>query len=530
MIDLRNKLRRIQEELDEKNEIILELTQLLEASKESSDKLRQENLSLVQEARSAKYLRDEIDILNERVIKVDRLETEIQRYREKLNDLDFMKTRLQEIREDNRLLSESKDITEEQLETARKKNERIPDLEAQILSLRAINDQLQSQVDSDKDKLSGLVDEINQLRVEKKAAIQELSQVQLELTHLRNQSNSNRNQLGSSLMQEINTDASKKLLKLELENQKLVAILESAKGIQTFTPNHTSTPCKSRSSSTSSKDEGPSLEDTLRTTVDKMKDLDVEANQLRNENVKLLQSNKSLQESNKTLEESNKSLEEEVMQLKRSLRESRTKDIQQLISEVNINYTPKKVVAVTNPTPKVNPVTPHHHYSAHSTVQHFHVQKVVTEMEIIKHQQQPHIQHQHQLSLTERKQPPQPQLHHNLSLDESSMRKIGFTPSTPTSTTSSTVVQVSNGHVNGLNGQINGHTQQHQYFFRSPSSTLNASLRTSSSTPRSPATTFHASFRVKPPRRHLPLMETTTRAPSPTPSTVGTDWYEYGCV
>ena len=49
--------------------------------------------------------------------------------------------------------------------------------------------------------------------------------------------------------------------------------------------------------------------------------------------------------------------------------------------------------------------------------------------------------------------------------------------------------------------------------------------------------TVHGSLRVKPPRRYPPLMEhrsqsptSNNRAVSPAPSTVGTVWYEYGCV
>lgn len=56
----------------------------------------------MQEARSAKLYRDELDAIRERAERVDKLESEVQRYREKLSDIDFYKSRVEELREDNR--------------------------------------------------------------------------------------------------------------------------------------------------------------------------------------------------------------------------------------------------------------------------------------------------------------------------------------------------------------------------------------------------------------------------------------------
>ena len=58
----------------------------------------------MQEARSAKLYRDELDAIRERAERVDKLESEVQRYREKLSDIDFYKSRVEELREDNRFV------------------------------------------------------------------------------------------------------------------------------------------------------------------------------------------------------------------------------------------------------------------------------------------------------------------------------------------------------------------------------------------------------------------------------------------
>ena len=63
-----------------------------------------QNIDLAQDARAARALRDEADILRERAAKVDHLETEIGRYRDKMIDIDFYKSRVEELREDNRFV------------------------------------------------------------------------------------------------------------------------------------------------------------------------------------------------------------------------------------------------------------------------------------------------------------------------------------------------------------------------------------------------------------------------------------------
>ena len=187
MTEVKSKLRRLHQEIEDKNEIIAELKEFLDQSKESCAKLRQENLELVQEARSAKALRDEIDILNERVRKLDRLESEVERYKERLKDMDFFRSRVEELREDNRLLTESKSLVEKQLEATRKKCEKLTDFESQVLQMKALCNELQEARDSDADKSKQLISEISTLRIEKKSALDELLQVQTELTHLRSQ-------------------------------------------------------------------------------------------------------------------------------------------------------------------------------------------------------------------------------------------------------------------------------------------------------------------------------------------------------
>ncbi|XP_054717711.1 girdin-like [Uloborus diversus] len=224
LADVKARLRKLQQEVEEKNEGITELKEELEKAKESQCKLRQENLELVQDARTAKTYRDEIDILKERVRKVDRLESEIQRYKDKMNELDFYKSRVEELREDNRILVETKSMLEEQLEASRKRAEQVIELEAEILKYCSQINELNIEREADREKIQGLLEENAQLHIERKASMEELVQLQSELSHAFTHSSPLENH---SLLEQLNTDAQTRVLQLELENQRLRMLVES---------------------------------------------------------------------------------------------------------------------------------------------------------------------------------------------------------------------------------------------------------------------------------------------------------------
>ncbi|CAL1290097.1 unnamed protein product [Larinioides sclopetarius] len=223
LADVKARLRKLQQEVEEKNEGITELKEELEKSKESQCKLRQENLELIQDARTAKTYRDEIDILKERVHKVDRLESEIQRYKDKMNELDFYKSRVEELREDNRILVETKSMLEEQLEASRKRAEQVVDLEAEILKYCSQINELNIERDSDKEKIQQLLEENAQLHIERKASMEELVQLQSELSQAFTPSPLENH----SLMEQLNTETQTRVLQLELENKRLHMLVES---------------------------------------------------------------------------------------------------------------------------------------------------------------------------------------------------------------------------------------------------------------------------------------------------------------
>lgn len=57
-------------------------------------KLREENKALSGDARSARSYRDELDIVKEKALKVDKLERQLQGYKDRMHELDFYKARV----------------------------------------------------------------------------------------------------------------------------------------------------------------------------------------------------------------------------------------------------------------------------------------------------------------------------------------------------------------------------------------------------------------------------------------------------
>ncbi|XP_077521833.1 uncharacterized protein LOC144132953 [Amblyomma americanum] len=230
LADAKAKLRRCQQELEEKLEVLSEQKEELGQLKEAIGRLRQENLELVQDARTAKAYRDEIDILKEKVLKLDRLETEIQRYKDKMSELDFFRSRVEELREDKRILGETKAMLEEQLEGSRRRVEHAVQLEAQLLKTRALLSECTLERDLDRSQVQKLLEQNAQLRLDHQAALDENVQLQGELQRLRSsstQASSPRTE--NSLLEQLNTDAETRALHFELENRRLQVLLDEMK-------------------------------------------------------------------------------------------------------------------------------------------------------------------------------------------------------------------------------------------------------------------------------------------------------------
>lgn len=223
LADLKSKMRKIRQELEEKSEGLMESKEELEHTRIQYEKLKLESQEWYSEARQAATYRDEVDVLREKADRVERLEIEIQRFREKLSDVEFYKTRVEELREDNRMLLETKEMLEEQLVHSRKRGDQVMSLESEILKYKQKLNDLVLERDVDKTKMQELVDENTQLQLTTKNLISGSE------NHAKSDTDDEIPSGDNSLSEQLTNNAQTRALKLELENRRLLAALETLK-------------------------------------------------------------------------------------------------------------------------------------------------------------------------------------------------------------------------------------------------------------------------------------------------------------
>ncbi|KAG8123057.1 hypothetical protein E2320_018451, partial [Naja naja] len=176
LADAKAKIRRLRQELEEKTEQLLDCKQEFEQNETELKRLQQENMSLLSDARSARVYRDELDVLREKAIRVDKLESELSRYKERLHDIEFYKARIEER-------------------------------------------------DMDRKKIEELMEENMSLEMAQKQSMDESLHLGWELEQI-NRSSEICEVPQKSLGHEVNELTSSRLLKLEMENQTLLKTVE----------------------------------------------------------------------------------------------------------------------------------------------------------------------------------------------------------------------------------------------------------------------------------------------------------------
>ncbi|XP_063295826.1 protein Daple isoform X2 [Pelobates fuscus] len=224
LADSKAKLRRIRQELEEKSELLLDTKHEVDRLILELQKLKQDNIQLAAEARTARTYRDEIDSLKEKAGKVDRLEADLSRCKERLHDVEFYKARMDELREDNLILIETKSMLEEQLATARIRTDKLHDLEKENLQLKSKIHDLELDRYTDKNRIEELIEENMVLEIAQKQSMNESVQLGWELEQLSR--STDLSDARKSFVFELNESATSRILKLEKENQSLQNIIQ----------------------------------------------------------------------------------------------------------------------------------------------------------------------------------------------------------------------------------------------------------------------------------------------------------------
>ncbi|XP_066883992.1 protein Daple isoform X2 [Kogia breviceps] len=225
LADAKARLRRVRQELEEKTEQLVDTRHEVDQLVLELQKVKQENIQLAADARSARAYRDELDSLREKANRVERLEMELVRCREKLHDVDFYKARMEELREDNIILIETKAMLEEQLTAARARGDKVHELEKENLQLKSKLHDLELDRDTDKKRIEELLEENMVLEIAQKQSMNESAHLGRELEQLsKNADLSDASR--KSFVFELNECSSSRILKLEKENQSLQSTIQ----------------------------------------------------------------------------------------------------------------------------------------------------------------------------------------------------------------------------------------------------------------------------------------------------------------
>ncbi|MGH0161181.1 UNVERIFIED_CONTAM: hypothetical protein FKN15_054625 [Acipenser sinensis] len=210
---------------EEKSEQLLDCRQELEHMETELQRIQQESILLLADARSARAYRDELDALREKAIRVDKLESEVSRYKERLHDIEFYKARVEELKEDNQVLLETKTMLEDQLEGSRSRSDKLHELEKENLQIKAKMHDLEMDRDIDRKRLKDLLEENLALEMAQKQSMDESLHLGWELEQL-SKTTEHSEVPQKSLGHEVNELTSSRLLKLEMENQSLLKTVE----------------------------------------------------------------------------------------------------------------------------------------------------------------------------------------------------------------------------------------------------------------------------------------------------------------
>ncbi|TSK28113.1 Girdin [Bagarius yarrelli] len=136
LVDSKAKLRRLKQELEDKEDQLIDYKQEIQTIEEELKKLQCENRALQGEVRVSRNLRDEVDCLRERANRAEQLQMELKTCMHRLRSMELYRTQLKEQQQYCASLQENKALLEEQLDDARLRCSALRELEKDNLLLR----------------------------------------------------------------------------------------------------------------------------------------------------------------------------------------------------------------------------------------------------------------------------------------------------------------------------------------------------------------------------------------------------------
>ncbi|XP_066505286.1 coiled-coil domain containing 88A [Hoplias malabaricus] len=168
LADSKAKLRRLKQELEDKEDQILDYKQEIQTMEEELKRLQCENRALQGEVRVSRGLRDELDCLRERAARAEHLQTELKTCTHRLRNMELYRTQLKEQQQYCASLQENRALLEEQLADARARCSALRELEKENLLLRQKLMDMEGERDVERQRVDELLEMNMSLQVELK--------------------------------------------------------------------------------------------------------------------------------------------------------------------------------------------------------------------------------------------------------------------------------------------------------------------------------------------------------------------------
>ncbi|GAA6064877.1 coiled-coil domain containing 88A isoform X1 [Tachysurus ichikawai] len=136
LADSKAKQRRLKQELEDKEDQLIDYKREIQTMEEELKKLQCENRALQGEVRVSRNLRDEVDCIRERANKAEQLQMELKTCTHRLRSMELYRTQLKEQQEYCASLQENRALLEEQLDDTRARCSALRELEKDNLLLR----------------------------------------------------------------------------------------------------------------------------------------------------------------------------------------------------------------------------------------------------------------------------------------------------------------------------------------------------------------------------------------------------------
>ncbi|CAJ0572667.1 unnamed protein product, partial [Mesorhabditis spiculigera] len=223
LASIKAELRRLRNDAEEKDEEVHLLQDELQLKEKEILKLNNERLELIQDARDARNLRDELEFLNQKVTKVDKLEQDNAKLREKLNELDYYKSRVQDLKKECEDLEESSRILECKMDEFRIKGKSMNEAEMRLADQQDSMKELHTEIAAKNSKIEKMLGD--QTRMEKELADALARVAQLEKDNI--SVDGSPRLMPGSLADQMEESSRNEVAQLRLQNQKYRQQIES---------------------------------------------------------------------------------------------------------------------------------------------------------------------------------------------------------------------------------------------------------------------------------------------------------------